>query len=189
MAIDKERASKIVKYSKAIDKWDYYKILRLERSAAVRDVKLAFFKQSKMFHPDRYFMDTPPQVTEAVNKIFKRISEAYSVLREPETRKKYDAAIDGPNREKYLRYDRAAMEAEKKRKDEELAKTPMGKKYVKLALEAIGQRNYASAEMNLKLAQSMESDNRAIKAKIIEVRKLAGQQVTEEEEAFLKEHG
>ena len=63
---------------------EYYQVLGIEKSASQNDIKKAYYKLSKKYHPDKN-----PGNKEAEEK-FKEISEAYSVLSDPEKRKKYD---------------------------------------------------------------------------------------------------
>jgi curved DNA-binding protein len=63
---------------------DYYKILGVEKSATEKDIKAAYRKMARKFHPD-----LNPNDTEA-NKKFQQINEANEVLSDAEKRKKYD---------------------------------------------------------------------------------------------------
>jgi len=63
---------------------DYYKILGVNKSASTTDVKKAYRKLARKYHPD-----LNPGDKSAENK-FKDIQEAYSVLKDPEKRKQYD---------------------------------------------------------------------------------------------------
>ena len=63
---------------------DYYETLGVARTATVEEIKLAFRKLARLYHPDV-----------AKNKVtgeakFKEINEAYEVLGDPEKRKQYD---------------------------------------------------------------------------------------------------
>lgn len=64
---------------------DYYKTLGIEKSATEEDIKKAYRKLARKFHPD-----LNPNDKEA-NKKFQQINEANEVLSDPEKRKKYDA--------------------------------------------------------------------------------------------------
>ncbi len=66
-------------------KRDYYEVLGVGRSASEQDVKSAYRKLALQFHPDR----NPNNKEEAEEK-FKEITEAYSVLAEPQKRAAYD---------------------------------------------------------------------------------------------------
>lgn len=63
---------------------DYYKVLGLEKSASQDDIKKAYRKLARKYHPD-----LNPNDKEA-NKRFQQINEANEVLSDPEKRKKYD---------------------------------------------------------------------------------------------------
>ncbi len=63
---------------------DYYKILELDKSATEADIKKAYRKLARKYHPD-----LNPNDKEA-EKNFKQINEANEVLSNAENRKKYD---------------------------------------------------------------------------------------------------
>jgi len=67
-----------------MDYIDYYKILDLKKSASIDDIKKAYRKLARKYHPD-----LNPNNDEA-NKKFQQINEANEVLSDPEKRKKYD---------------------------------------------------------------------------------------------------
>lgn len=63
---------------------DYYKILEIDKKASDKEVKAAYRKLARKYHPD-----LNPKNLEAEKK-FKEINEANEVLSDPEKRKKYD---------------------------------------------------------------------------------------------------
>ena len=67
-----------------MDYIDYYKVLGLAKTASAKDVKSAYRKLARKYHPD-----LNPKDTEAEKK-FKQINEANEVLSDPEKRKKFD---------------------------------------------------------------------------------------------------
>jgi molecular chaperone DnaJ len=75
------------------EKRDYYEVLGVNRSADEADLKRAYRKLAKQYHPD-----INPNNKEAEAK-FKEINEAYAVLSDPQKRQQYDsfghAAFDG----------------------------------------------------------------------------------------------
>jgi curved DNA-binding protein len=63
---------------------DYYKILEIDKSASEADIKKAYRKLARKYHPD-----LNPNDANAKKK-FQQINEANEVLSDPEKRKKYD---------------------------------------------------------------------------------------------------
>ncbi len=63
---------------------DYYSILGVNRNASEKEIKQAFRRLARKYHPD-----VNPGDKNAEEK-FKRVSEAHEVLSDPEKRKKYD---------------------------------------------------------------------------------------------------
>ncbi|HSU71029.1 MAG TPA: DnaJ C-terminal domain-containing protein [Micrococcaceae bacterium] len=67
-----------------VDK-DFYKILGVSKDASDADIKKAYRKLARKYHPDTNPGDT------VAEKTFKDVSEAYSVLSSAEDREQYDA--------------------------------------------------------------------------------------------------
>ena len=63
---------------------DYYKILGVDKTIPQKDVKRAYLKRAKQFHPDLH-----PDDPKAKAK-FQALTEAYDVIGDPEKRRKYD---------------------------------------------------------------------------------------------------
>ncbi|MGJ5640647.1 DnaJ C-terminal domain-containing protein [Formosa sp. S-31] len=67
-----------------MDYIDYYKILGIDKSASDSDIKKAYRKLARKYHPDLNPNDKAAELK------FKQINEANEVLSNPEHRKKYD---------------------------------------------------------------------------------------------------
>ena len=63
---------------------DYYKILGIDKKASTAQIKKAYRKLALKYHPDKTEGD------KAMETKFKKISEAYAVLSDPEKKNQYD---------------------------------------------------------------------------------------------------
>ncbi len=68
---------------------DYYKTLGVEKRATAEEIKKAYRKLARQYHPDRNPDDASSEAR------FKEISQAYDVLGDPEKRSQYDSGT-GP---------------------------------------------------------------------------------------------
>lgn len=93
---------------------DYYKVLGIDKKASEGDIKKAYRKLARKFHPD-----LNPNDKEAEKK-FKEINEANEVLSNPENRKKYDS---------YGKDWKHAEEFEKSRKNQRADQTYQRQRY------------------------------------------------------------
>ena len=67
----------------ATDKRDYYEVLGVDKNASEEDIKRAFRKKAKQYHPD-------VNKEAGADEKFKEIGEAYAVLSDANKRKQYD---------------------------------------------------------------------------------------------------
>lgn len=65
-------------------KRDYYEVLGVDRNADEKTIKRAYRKLAKKYHPD-----TNPGDKQAEQK-FKEVTEAYTILTDPQKKKMYD---------------------------------------------------------------------------------------------------
>lgn len=78
----------------------YYKVLNVSTTAPSKEIKHAYYQLAKKYHPDAFLSKDdkkPPTESEfnEVDKKFKSITEAYSVLSDIEKRQQYDRLIFG----------------------------------------------------------------------------------------------
>jgi curved DNA-binding protein CbpA len=84
--------STFVVWAESLETMNYYDILRVPYGASPADVQKAFHELSLRCHPDR-FIDEPVEVGQAASAVFKRLVEAYNILRRPALRQRYDAEL------------------------------------------------------------------------------------------------
>lgn len=165
--MDEAFRKEVMTLAKVIDELDYYQILKIDQMAFAEDIKRAYFEESRLYHPDKYYNE-PPEIQANINKIFKRICEAYKVLSDPEKKAIYTKLINGPERKKNLRFDLRLLKQEEEEKEDE-GQTQLGKKYYLMAKTAIQNRDYKGAKINLQLAIKMEPNNQTFQKKLQEV--------------------
>ena len=83
---------------------NYYEVLGVPKTAAEKDIKSAYRKLARQWHPD-----ANPDNQRAAEEKFKDIQEAYEVLGDAEKRRKYDALGTSD-------WQRAAQQAEQQRR-------------------------------------------------------------------------
>ena len=89
---------------------DWYQVLQISRQAKEEEIKAAYRRLAKEYHPDSH-----PGDRECERK-FREISEAYSILSHEEKRRKYDEELKGIKAGKKA----AGQDAEAKSKDIEV---------------------------------------------------------------------
>ncbi len=98
---------------------DHYTALGLEADANAAQIKKAYFKAAKKYHPDALARLGLGGLKEAAAKVFGRIAEAFEVLSDPDKKKAYDA---GGSDEPEIDTARLAQAETSYRKGEILAK-------------------------------------------------------------------
>lgn len=80
---------------------DYYRLLGVDRSATAAEIRKAYYRLAKIWHPD------VSQAGDAKNR-FQQISKAYRILSNPLSRRAYDQRLTDPwvrnVRKDYYRY-------------------------------------------------------------------------------------
>ncbi len=157
-----------------LDGLDYFEVLGLPQAAAPADIKRAFHHLSRTYHPDRFFQSSDMGLRAQVHSVYKRVTEAYFVLRDDARRKKYLADVSGPDRPRKLRFDELA-EAEtkaavKKEVAEQIGTHPKGRQFFQVGLADLEAGRLSSAERNIKLALTYEPTNPLYLAKLEEAR-------------------
>jgi DnaJ-class molecular chaperone len=155
--------TEILALAKILDELDYYQVLHIQRGASAGEVRQAFHASSRAFHPDaNRHLDA--EYRNAISLIAKRITEAYTVLRDAKRRRAYDEGrSEGQVR---MQIAEAEAKAEQQATVELEGATPNGRRYSALARQDMGRGDLAAALRNLQTAATFEPTNAHFKAKI-----------------------
>ncbi len=153
-----------------LDQLDYFGVLKVPQTASPGDIKAAYYRESRAFHPDRFAALESSELKEMIGRIYRRVNEAYTVLRDDRKRVRYLADVTGPDREKKLRFteaEEAQVKEEQKRKiEEQFGQTPNGRKFFAAALKEIQAGHWEAAERALKSALMYEPANAKFKEQL-----------------------
>jgi len=169
MALDIRKKIEVEALADVLDVLDYYKLLKLKAGAPIPEVEKAFARQSQEFHPDRFFGVRDPRFMKKVTAIYKKVTEAYQVLKDPELKKMYDAKMGirdaGPGIQTSGHVSKAALEAEKELGDEVIS-DKRARKYWDLAQIAELNGDWNGVVMNVQFALTYEKENPILKQKL-----------------------
>lgn len=79
-----------------LDQKSHYEVLLLPRSADEKAIKKAYYRLSKEYHPDKFYRKQLGPYKIKLEAIFNRVTEAYRVLNDGESRAEYDALQGTP---------------------------------------------------------------------------------------------
>ncbi len=164
--------------AQVLDELDYFQILKIGQNASPGEIKSAYYRESRAYHPDRYYLLPNQELKESIGRIYKRINEAYVCLRDDAKRTKYVGDVYGPERQKKLRFVEASEQELKKDKEQEMGATPQGRKFFMAGLQDMAAQRFAAAERNFKMALTYEPNNPNYKAKRDEAGKLIKNDMT-----------
>lgn len=162
-------AAELRALSRVLDELDYYDVLELQRGAAGAALRAAYHAASRRFHPDAN-RHLDPELRSVVERIAKRVTEAYSVLRDPRRRRLYDEMLASSDGVRRLQLVESAAAASQRARSEREGRTPQGRRHFAQATSDLGRGDVAAAIRSLQMALTYEPDNAAFKTKLTELR-------------------
>jgi curved DNA-binding protein CbpA len=147
-----------------LDTLPYHVFLGVAEDARGDELRDAYHRRAQTFHPDRFYSLGDPALRSKVYAVFKRITEAYRVLGNPESRRAYlEQRGQGAVRLDPLSTSRRP--AVRARPEDAIAH-PGARKYYLLALAAERDGDVASARVNLRLALQLAPGDEVIRSKL-----------------------
>ncbi len=92
-------------------KQDYFELLAVTKEAAADEVKAAYFKLAKKYHPDRYVSQFSDEEMRRLREVSSRLNLAFNELRDPDRHKQYVLKITQPERYEKQQKANRVMEA------------------------------------------------------------------------------
>jgi DnaJ-domain-containing protein 1 len=84
-----EQARRIDEFFSTLETRDAFELLEVDRAADKKEIKRAYFKLSKEFHPDRFFNKSIGPYEERLSRIFQSIKAAFELLNDDARRAAY----------------------------------------------------------------------------------------------------
>ncbi len=151
-----------------LDELDYYQLLEVPSDAPSSAVKRAYYQATRRLHPD-HNRHLAGEDWETIQRVARRIAEAYQVLRDVQRRRAYDDQISGNAGATRIRLVEAQKKAGKEALDAHMGKTANGRRFFNLSRSDIDRGDLAAAQRNLKMAMTFEPTNTAFKRKLAEI--------------------
>ncbi len=131
-----------------MEKQDYYQMLGLSRDFTEAELRKAYRKLVKAYHPDRYYGSTLNDLNEKLEMIFIKVREAYKALGNEAGRSRYDR-------------DLSEGTAKTEQADKPVDKKVVAADQFELGMKAYAEGDFRSAEGSFAWACTFDPDNAA----------------------------
>jgi curved DNA-binding protein CbpA len=184
-------AQAIHQWLMVLDSISYYDIFRVAKSASHDDLRVAFHEFAETFHPDVHSW-RHPQEQAAIGHIFRRGTEAYRVLSDPQLRVRYDEALAAG----ILRPEQLIVEADGPKslsnpksasgRLSDRVKNPGARTFVLRVEELVKKGDPKQAKIQLVMAMHMDPKNAALEAYAKELDEQIQKKADEDKKAWKK---
>ena len=149
---------------------NHYRLLTLTPGCTQSRVEEAYRRESRAYHPDRFYGLENQDLLEKINDIYARINESYAVLKVAGLRAFYDRLIDEFPDKGGLGKDELEMLRDAQRNPTQAIKHPKAKRFYDLALKARDAKDWNGTVMNLQFALGFEQGNTVLETALEQAR-------------------
>jgi DnaJ-class molecular chaperone len=142
--------SQVINTAERLDEIDYFRLLGCGADAKPAAIRQAFRQLASSYHPDGFAGSDDEALQGALSRIYRRLTEAYAVLRNPSDRAAYQAGLNqGQTRFDPDRSARAKRHAQAAAKP---GQTERGRRHYESATLAIAQSDRYTARAEIRMA-------------------------------------
>lgn len=87
---------RVLRLAASLDTVTYYQLLGVPADVDPRSLQARFHELTRELHPDLYHGTEDHELARAVNLVYRRMNEAYAVLKSSHRRRAYDRGLAGP---------------------------------------------------------------------------------------------
>lgn len=92
----KEDLEEIIRLQQNLEGLNYYQLLNVQPSSSPAEMKKAYFRLARKYHPDLYPRDLPAEIKEKIEDVFDAITKAFKTLSDPVKKEEYDKKLESP---------------------------------------------------------------------------------------------
>ena len=146
----KQWRTQVLSTADRLDELDYFRLLGCNANSDPASVRSAFRQLASSYHPDRFAGEDDEALCAALSKIYRRLTEAYAVLRSPRDRAAYQAGLS----QGLVRFDpEASAHAQRQAKQQaDPGQTENGKLHYRRATLAMAQGDRYNARAEIRMA-------------------------------------
>lgn len=115
----------------------YYQVLGVPVDVSAEGLQRVFHELTRRFHPDLFFGGSDRGVVQDAGRLYRRMNEAYAVLKDARRRRLYDKGLSGPPHTWVLRQSEEATQQAQRQRRVRRGDTPVGQTYWTLAREVL----------------------------------------------------
>ncbi len=153
--------------ARELDTGTYYVFLGVMPDAIQDEIRDGFHERARLLHPDRYWSSDDHELRAQVYAVYKRITEAYRVLSEPDRRRQYDEGL-GRGQARWVAQTERRSSGLRPR--DAALKTPRAQQLYRAAADARKKGDWKAVRMNLQLALALEPDSELVQKELEEAR-------------------